>query len=160
MPGRTFCPIRPRQQADRVHDSQLGSRLFESSGDLQMASWVAEYNDLCTGSRDVLNLALEQRARLIRLGQRVDPRGAAAPRRLSEFNQRESGYQAEQGPRLTRDFLSVDQVTRLAVRHRRRLFERRHLGSSTVNLDQPLLHVSQLRVPHSRALAIPGIVGK
>src|SRR5439155_8485687 len=70
-----------------------------------------------SGTDDVRDLSLEDRAREVRLRDVVRPGAAAAPVRLYERNDVEARDGGEQRPGLLADLLPVEQVARVVPGH-------------------------------------------
>jgi hypothetical protein len=87
------------------------TRGTQATGNLQLASGVRGGDNLRRGPGDVPYLTVEQRGRLFRLRDVVDPRARAAPARLRQILERNSGNQPQQRARLANDPLPVREVT-------------------------------------------------
>jgi hypothetical protein len=132
--------------------------LGQPSRDLQVTARIGGGDYARAGRCDVADFTIEEQTSLLGLRERVDTRRAAAPRRLGQFHQRDTGQQSEQRARLPRDLLAMNQVARLVIGHRGRALGRSLRRPPAANLIQPFVHIAQLRVPRRRQIAIAGIV--
>ena len=84
-----FRPIRLRQQRDRLCDGLPGGT--EAVGELEMASRIAGGDDGDVSGLHAGDFAVEKLQALLGLGDVVDAGAAAAPIRVRQFLQNESG---------------------------------------------------------------------
>ena len=85
---------------------------------LEEAARIARGDDRRIGGFDVAEFALQEIAGHFGLDQIINPRAAATPGALGEFDEFEVGNGAEQSPRLRGDFLPVAKVTGLVIGNR------------------------------------------
>jgi hypothetical protein len=88
-----------------------------------VAPRIRRGHNLSAGRSDVTNLARQQGFGLFGLRQRVDAGASTTPGRLGQFGESDTWKQAQQLARLTRDLLTVHEVTGLVIRDRRRPIE-------------------------------------
>src|SRR5436190_5737724 len=91
--------------------------LPQSALDLHEAAGVRGHDRTGAGAHDVLDLPLEDRPGEIGLGDVVGARASAAPVRLLERNDVQTGDRREQRSWLRADLLTMQQVARVVPRY-------------------------------------------
>src|SRR4051812_11633606 len=76
-----------RQKRDGMDDAHWQVRFLRAIEDLEQAAGVGGGDDICTGTPNVLQLALQKVIRHLRLDEIVDPGASAAPGALRQLHQ-------------------------------------------------------------------------
>src|SRR5437764_12622551 len=108
-----------------MHDPHLMVRLAQPALYLHQAPGIRGHHGVSAGAQDVRDLPLQDRAREVGLRDVIGPGAAAAPVRLLERDDLETGYRRKQRAWLLADLLTVQQVTRIVPRDARRKSARR-----------------------------------
>src|SRR5213082_2278350 len=108
-----------------MHDSHVRSGLAQAALDLHETAGVRCDDRVGARAQDVRDLPLQDRARQVGLRDVIGPGAAAAPVRLLERDDLETGYRRKQRAWLLADLLTVQQVTRIVPRDARRKSARR-----------------------------------
>src|SRR6188508_1411695 len=116
-------------------DVDPAPRVPEPTSDLQMAAGISGCEKLSAGGVDVTDLPAQECLCLIGLCQRVHAGAATAPGRFREFDGRHAWKLTEQRARLRRDLLAVHEVTRIVIRNRDGVVERRGARRAAADLD-------------------------
>src|SRR5207249_1172108 len=107
--------VRLVEKIEQVDHARLGASPSQPCLDLHQAAGIGGDDDLRVRSQDVRDLAVQERAREIRLRDVVGARTSAAHVGLHERNELEAGDRREQRPRLHAHALAVEKVTRIVI---------------------------------------------
>ena len=107
--------VGPVKQFHRVKDLDLPAVPVYTVPDLQDAAGIAGGHHVGRSLPDVVHLAREQPVRHGGMGNVVNAGAAAAPVRFLQFDEFETGNQAQQVPWLLADALAVGEVTGVVI---------------------------------------------